>query len=328
MLLSHTPGLSQGGFAGYTHNPPPLSIILQGLHPSNLSQVYLEGLPGQRFQYSGGGFTILQMVLETVLEKSFPTIIQRLVFDPLNMRRSRYVLDPASESNFAGAYATGQTAHVPPYHHFPELAAAGLWTTSSELLLVIRALQSSLEGTNDAFLKREWARLMLTVVQSRMARGWVASASSGVFGHAGSNDPGYHCLLVGWGRIVSQDNLFLDNAEGGGICVMTNSQLGYEVAKKIVHATSYLMGWPEFPAAYATNTGVIPFTATGPIKEGWQDWKGYWGEKWHLLVHAEIRLPPCCKAASGSDIVEQEWRGHFYPSRGGGLGNHVELESN
>ena len=78
------------------------------------------------------------------------------------------------------------------------MAAAGLWTTPRELLLVIRALQSSLKGTNDSFLWQEWARLMLTAVHSKYACGWKAPAGSGVIDHGGSNLPGYRCVLLGW----------------------------------------------------------------------------------------------------------------------------------
>lgn len=290
MLLSHTSGLSQGHFSGYTHNPPHISTILKGVYPSNTPQVHLEAFPGQRFQYSGGGFTVLQMILETAFNKPFPTIMQDLVLDPLNMRRSCYVLDRGTVSNFAGAHVTGQTAHEPAYHLLPELAAAGLWTTPSELLVVIRALQLSLNGTDESFLKQEWARLMLTEIQSQMARGWGTPAGSGVFGHSGANDPGYRCQLIGWADIAGEGKVDLGKAEGCGICVMTNSQLGIEIVGKMIHATSYLMGWPEIPTAGAVDTSVTPFAAPGGVTDGWQQWKGYWGEKWQLLGHESPML--------------------------------------
>ncbi|MCJ1390125.1 hypothetical protein MMC18_002983 [Xylographa bjoerkii] len=285
MLLSHTSGLSVGGFPGYTHDPPPIATILQGLYPSNTAQVRLEGFPGQRFQYSGGGITVVQMILETVLQKSFPSIMQELVFEPLNMSRSCYKL-PDSEDNFARAYATAQTAHDPPYHIFPEMAAAGLWTTPGELLLVVRALQSSLRGTNDSFLKQEWARLMLTSVQHKYARGWKAPASSGVFLHDGSNDPGYRCLLLGWADVAGDGNVELGKADSCGVCIMTNSPQGAEMFIKIAQATGYLMGWPAFPIVLTFDTGTIPLAALGEVREGWKEWVGYWGEKWHIL-HGE-----------------------------------------
>ncbi|MCJ1399096.1 hypothetical protein MMC11_002298 [Xylographa trunciseda] len=285
MLLSHTSGLSIGGFPGYTHDPPPIATILQGLSPSNTAQVHLEGFPGQRFQYSGGGFTVVQMILETVLQKPFPAIIRELVFEPLNMSRSCYKL-PDAERNFAGAYATAHTAHDPPYHIFPEMAAAGLWTTPSELLLVVRALQSSLQGINDGFLRQEWARLMLTEVQSKYARGWKAPEGSGVIKHDGSNNPGYRCLLLGWVDVAGDGKVELGNADGGGVCVMTNTPQGAEVAIKLAQAAGYLLEWPAFPTALHMDTDIVPLWAPGEVSDGWKEWAGYWGDKWHIL-HGE-----------------------------------------
>ncbi|MCJ1383028.1 hypothetical protein MMC17_006141 [Xylographa soralifera] len=282
MLLSHSSGLSIGGFPGYVHDPPPIATILQGLSPSNTAQVHLEGFPGQRFQYSGGGITVVQMILETVLQKSFPSIVQELVFEPLNMSRSCYkLLD--TEHNFATAHATAYTAHDPPYHIFPEMAAAGLWTTPGELLLVIRALQSSLKGANDSFLRQEWARLMLTPVQSKYACGWKAPAASGIISHGGSNDPGYRCLLLGWADVAGDEKVELGKAEGCGVCVMTNSPRGAEVVIKIAQAAGYLMEWPAFPIALGMDTDIIPLVASGEVSEDWKDWAGYWGDKWHIL---------------------------------------------
>ncbi|MCJ1292746.1 hypothetical protein MMC34_004299 [Xylographa carneopallida] len=285
MLLSHTSGLSVGGFPGYARDPPPIATILQGLTPSNTPQVHLESFPGQRFRYSGGGITVVQMILETVLQKPFAAIVQELVFKPLNMSRSCYKLSD-TEENFAAVHDTAHTAHDPPYHIFPESAAAGLWTTPGELLLAIRALQSSLKGTNDSFLKQEWARRMLTTVQWKVACGWMTPIDSGVFNHSGSNEPGYRCVLLGWADIAGDGKVELGKAEGGGICVMTNSPQGAELVIKIIIAAGYLMGWPAFSPALGLAVSFTPLTAPGEVRADWKEWVGYWGDKWHVL-HGE-----------------------------------------
>ncbi|MCJ1286337.1 hypothetical protein MMC26_005682 [Xylographa opegraphella] len=282
MLLSHTSGLSVGGFPGYAHDPPPIATILQGRSPSNTCQVRLEGFPGQRVEYSGGGITVAQMILETVLRKPFAAIVQELVFEPLRMSRSCYKL-PDTERNFAGAYDTADTAHEPPYHIFPELAAAGLWTTPRELLVVIRALQSSLQGANDSFLRQAWARLMLTAVQSKFARGWMAPAGSNVIYHGGSNHPGYRCMLLGWVDVAGEGTAELGKADGCGICVMTNSPQGQQMVIKIAQAAGYLMGWPPIPTALGVDADIVPLVALGEVSDEWKAWAGRWGDKWHIL---------------------------------------------
>ncbi|MCJ1417810.1 hypothetical protein MMC32_004155 [Xylographa parallela] len=285
MLLAHTSGLSVSSFPGYTHDPPSsIATILQGLPPSNTPQVHLERFPGQRFQYSGGGFTVVQLILETVLHKPFPAIIHDLVFAPLHMRRSHYHL-PATERNLAPAHDTAATAHDPPYHTFPELAAAGLWTTPADLLRVIAALQASLAGTTaaDSFLPQATARAMLTAVHSPYAGGWLAPAGSGALSHGGWNDPGYRCLLLGWADIAGDGTTQLGPAARSGICVMTNAPRGLEACAKLALAAGYLLRWPAFPPALALDAAAIPLVAPGAVRAGWEEWVGCWGERWHVL---------------------------------------------
>jgi CubicO group peptidase (beta-lactamase class C family) len=138
--------------------------------------------------YSGGGITVLQLVLETVAGESFPSIVQKFVFEPLGMNRSFYSL-PDNETNIAQAYYTGYTACEDRWRSNPEQAAAGLWTTPSEILKVVRALQESLVGNKEGnFLEKEIAQQMLIEVSDGMALTWYAPKDPGLgFGHPGSN---------------------------------------------------------------------------------------------------------------------------------------------
>ena len=280
MLLSHTSGLSVPGFRGYSASPPQLSTILRGEYPSNSPQVRLEGLPGHEFSYSGGGFTVLELILETVFQKPFPEIMQESLFTPLNMRRSFYVLPPA-EKNFASAYFTAHTPCNPPFHIQPERAAAGLWTTPSDLLRVVSAVHSSLQGSG--FLEPKWAKLMLSEVSSGMARGWRAPRKSGAFTHGGSNDPGYRCLVIGYNTLLGPDNNqdqtdAAKAAQNCGICIMTNSALGTETHNKLVQAIAFLKNWPLAPATL--RAGNVPFASTTTtIDTRWREWAGKWGEQ-------------------------------------------------
>jgi len=201
-LLSHTSGFSVHGVPGYSPtsspSPPPLTKIVSGAHPSHTPQIRLISVPGQAFSYSGGGFTVLQLVLETLTGKSFPDFVSELVFVPLGMDRSCYVLGEG-EKNVASAYWTGFTACEDKWRAHPERAAAGLWTTAGDLLKVVKALQGCLKGQGSAILGKELAVEMLTEVMDGTALGWDAPRVPGtIFGHCGANLPSWRCLVVGW----------------------------------------------------------------------------------------------------------------------------------
>ena len=104
-LMSHTSGLTVQGFLGYDPSEPIPSLheLLAGNAPSNSPRVQLACFPGHGFSYSGGGMTVLQLILEHATRKSFPELMQELVFDPLDMHRSFY-RSPSSKDNFAPAY--------------------------------------------------------------------------------------------------------------------------------------------------------------------------------------------------------------------------------
>ena len=280
MLLSHTSGLSVHGFGGYPSAPAGLPDILRGAYPSNSPHVCLEGLPGHQYSYSGGGFTVLELVLEAVFKKPFPDFMQEFLFTPLGMYRSYFVL-PVSESNFAPAYSTAYTVCKPPFHIQPEQAAAGLWTTPSDILRVVSAIHSSIRGSG--FLEPKWAKLMLSEVNSGKARGWTAPKGEGVFMHGGSNDPGYRCLVLGYSTFLGPSNQdpteSAERAQDCGICIMTNSALGIEAYNKLVLAITFLKKWPSGPMGFGgSDFDYAPFTYDATIDARWKDWVGDWVE--------------------------------------------------
>ena len=152
-LLTHTARLGMGGSDGYQgrERAPVVEWLLSGGFGANNPQVRLKRPPGLKQQFSGGGFTVLQMVLETVFARPMPMILQKLVFEPLSMTHSFYE-PPEEDENYATAFSTGMTsAETGPFHFSPEKAAAGLRTTPTDILKAARAVRKSAQG-NSAFL--------------------------------------------------------------------------------------------------------------------------------------------------------------------------------
>lgn len=289
MLLSHTSGLSQGGFAGYAGDMPSPEAVLSGSPPANTPKVHFLSFPGAQFSYSGGGFTVLQLVLEALTNTPFPQIMQDVVLGPLGMTRSHYGPLALSEKNFAKAHDTAHVVSKAGYHEFTELAAAGLWTTPTDLLKAISAIQTSL-STTSGFLTQATARKMLSQVtetpsMGSIGMGWFTTSS--LFAHAGSNDPGYNTYVCSTHSTTSQEN---DDSKSKhhGIAIMTNSDYGHDVAiQQICSALFYLKGWPRYGSLPSLSDAgdCVPYPAPegAEVDGGWKEWIGKWDGDWEIV---------------------------------------------
>lgn len=294
MLLSHTSGLSQHGFPGYSGKTPHVADILSGNPPSNTPKVRFDSFPGAQFSYSGGGFTVLQVFLEQVLQRPFKDIMYETVLEPLHMTRSTYGDLHPDEANYAKAHLTVSVQANVEYNKFTELAAAGLWTTPTDLLKAITAVQESLLS-DTGFLKLATAKEMLTQVPrdsdlTDMALGWGSDAS--VFGHSGDNDPGYQCYVFGAHGGMGNEDLGTKGARErsmlpprNGLAVMTNSVEGMKQIKKIVGAVFFLKKWPRFQSLVCQfgKADFVPYGVQGETGDEWWKWAGRWEGGWSLV---------------------------------------------
>lgn len=249
-LLSHTANFGVHGCNGYPSSPPTLDQILRGEPPANTAPVRLCGVPGAAYNYSAGGMLVLQKVLEHVSGMTYAGLAEALVFQPLGMTRSAFRTPPPAD-NHSSAHYNGLTPCERPYRYFPELAAAGLWTTPTDMLRAVIALQDSLDpSTKEPFLPLHLAREMLTEVNTGMALTWRAPWQPGIaFGHTGDSEPGWTCMVFGFADLQSLDGQRrpCDLPRRSGICIMTNSKLGAKVYRKLAAAICYIKGWPLVP---------------------------------------------------------------------------------
>jgi CubicO group peptidase (beta-lactamase class C family) len=115
-IVSHTAGLTVHGFAGYLPNAPLPSLvnILEGTPPANSAPVRVKQTPGQQETYSGGGFTILQLLLEEVTGQSFGVLVEGLVLQPIGMKQSTFALPlPPKAMTGRGRWWKGATTCIP-----------------------------------------------------------------------------------------------------------------------------------------------------------------------------------------------------------------------
>jgi CubicO group peptidase (beta-lactamase class C family) len=248
-LLTHTAGVTVHGFPGYAagEQVPTLVQVLNGEKPANTAPIRVDVEPGTIWRYSGGGFVIVQQLLEDVTGKPFPQLMQQMVLGPMGMVHSTYQ-QPLPSGRLAEAATPYDGADKPipgGPHTYPEMAPAGLWTTPSDLAQYALELQKALAGQSKV-LSSSIAEQMMT----RGMGGWGLGIEVGgskefpYFTHGGVND-GYVSNLTAYDR-------------GDGVVVMTNAYPGGLVAEQIVRTVAYDYKWPDFQPAHRTLAKIDP----------------------------------------------------------------------
>lgn len=237
LLMSMTAGATVGGFPGYlpTDTLPTVPQILgydgDGRRtPANTRPVTIDWEPNTKYEYSGGGVTILQQALADVTGVPFSEYLQRAVLEPIGMSSSCFCQPLPSDKDARAARAHGWAVRQDGYigrggakwHVYPELYAAGLWTTPSDLARFMIEVQLALAGRSNRVLTQAMARKMVTPGGiGAYALGFTVGAVSPhrpappgeparFFGHTGGN----------WGFRAN----FEGHLEGGnGFVIMANS---------------------------------------------------------------------------------------------------------
>lgn len=237
-LLSHSAGLTVHGFQGYRSDEPlpTLRQILDGTEPANSPPVVVNILPETSFRYAGGGTTVAQLAVMDHLGRAFPEIMQDLVLGPLGMTHSTYAQPLPDKLHGSAATAHPWKGEAIPgkWHTYPEMAAAGLWTTPSDLCQAGLELQKAIEGTS-SFLPKKIAEEMLTRQMGDVGIGFflVGNGTHTRFGHGGW-DEGF----------VAQATFYRNKAIGA--VVMVNSNEGQPLLMEIERAIAREYGWPEY----------------------------------------------------------------------------------
>lgn len=237
-LMSHTSGADDGfGFPGDDPSAPRPTVvqILDGQKPSNVGPVLFARPPYQAYKYSGGGVTIMQLALTDLTGKPFAEIMRSLVLDPLGMKDSSYEQPlPAERASHASRAHDGEGKSMgAPWHVYAAQAAAGLWTTPSDLARFIIEVQTAVRGPKGSVLSQTSASAMITPVGvgpfavgltiEKRGEGWY-------FTHGGSNW-GFRGDILGHVR------------KGYGVAILTNSDSGTLVINELESRVAAAYNW-------------------------------------------------------------------------------------
>jgi CubicO group peptidase (beta-lactamase class C family) len=221
LILAHRAGLSIHGVPGYDTGDPSARSCREELTHS------LEFLdePGTRFRYSGGGFMVLQVLLEDVTGRSFNALMEEDILRPLGMAASTFEpFRPPYEARMAcGHHEDGAPV---AWRQTPGLAAAWLHTTAPDLARFMIAVYRANRLGETNVIRPRTARMMLTPTGTAEGRYgaltslgfFLADTPAGrVFFHRGSNR-GYRCGM--WMQLRTGDGLVVmtNGANGEALC--------------------------------------------------------------------------------------------------------------
>ena len=240
-LVSHTAGLTVHGFGGYAVGSqlPTVVQVLDGAAPANSDPVRVDVQPGSKWRYSGGGYTVMQLLIADVSGQTFESYMQSQVLDVLGMKSSTYSQDlPASlASRMAAAHSSAGRPIAGKRHIYPEMAAAGLLTTASDLAQYLLYVQSAFAGKPGPILTASLAKELVT----RQNDGPVGlgpfvygDGELARFGHDGV-DEGFDASALAY------------VTKGKGIVIMANANFAQSLFTEITASVARAYDWPEFP---------------------------------------------------------------------------------
>jgi CubicO group peptidase (beta-lactamase class C family) len=237
-ILSHTAGLTVHGFPGYAASAPAATLVqvLDGTSPANTAAIRVDTFPGSIWRYSGGGYTVMQQMIVDLTHRPFPDFMRETVLEPFGMRSSTYEqpLPPEKAALTATGHYEDRSLVKGRWHVYPEMAAAGLWTTPSDLARFAIGIQRTLAGGSHAVMSAAMARQMVTDQMNGDGLGVFLQngGRSLFFGHNG-RDEGFDALMTA-------------SAETGqGLVLMINANDDSRLAQRIQQFIARKYHWPD-----------------------------------------------------------------------------------
>jgi len=220
-LLSHTAGTSQGGFEDYYEGDSIPTIVesLQGkLLPRSKKTIEFLFKPGTNWEYSGGGYVIIQCALEDHFKKPLAQIVKETLLDPLQLQNST-MLQPNEKdflSNIAKVHNSKGEIIRTGIPITPQVAPSGLWSTPTDLALIAIEMQKALLGKGNKIISTAVAKKVTDIATMNGPRGWSYGWQRSLgygnlewFSHDGSN--------TGTGG-----DLLATMKDGNGIAILAN----------------------------------------------------------------------------------------------------------
>ena len=238
-LLSHTAGVNISGYRGYPAGRPlpTLLQVLRGEEPANSKPVRVVQTPGESFKYSGGGYVVLQQILEDVTGRPLAALTKELIFDKLGMVNSAF------ESRLPDVFLPPASTSAPSEKRRSPPRQSGLLTPNrgpGRFMEHVnrfgppdqRGIKIPEKRGPTLVLSAEMTRRMLVPQMDIGGLGFNIVIQDGLtrFGHAGWNE-GFHSLLLGCPET------------GQGVVFMCNGENGKNLRREVARGLAEVVKW-------------------------------------------------------------------------------------
>lgn len=227
-ILNHTAGLSTPYYVGSLSQDSTSIIDSLSGKSANFSKVMLKFPPGKSFRYSGGGYSILQLLVEESTGKLFDKFMYEELFSPLNLQRTSFSYPKNSQLNICKSY--GVFGEPLPERHFTEQAAAGFYSSIEDMAsFVSYSLKTYHNNVQNGVLKQSSMKKMIDVRETSYGLGYdvefLNKATTCVY-HFGAN-PGWRA------------GMFMLPNQKKGLVILTNSENGTDLIQDIASCWIY-----------------------------------------------------------------------------------------
>jgi CubicO group peptidase (beta-lactamase class C family) len=187
-LLTHTSGATDhNGYMGFEPQTPlrqTLNLNMEILDGKTFSKpVQFTEKPNKQFIYSGAGYQVIQQVLEEITGRRLHQLMQKYIFTPLGMKNSTGKLLYTGKHNYKIADMKEQ------YRMYPETAAAGVWMSPNDLMILLIDLMNGINNDKSKILSRDTIKKITTGQICKLKEQWGLGmhAQPGMFSHGGMN---------------------------------------------------------------------------------------------------------------------------------------------
>jgi CubicO group peptidase (beta-lactamase class C family) len=246
-ILSHSAGLGARGYGGYERGAelPTLRQTLDGAPPARPKPVLVEYPPGSDWRYSGGGYLVAQLLMTEATGRPFPDLMHDLVLAPIGMNNSSFE-QPRTGANVASGHNANGEMTPGGWHLYPELAAAGLWSTAPDLAALAAAVMRA--SRSGGVIEASTAAEMLEAEIGPRSLGFVVGGEGRArhFGHDGTNE-GYNAMLIAYPETCQ------------GAALMANSDNAKPLMSEILRAVADAYHWPDpMPSTEQEAVAITP----------------------------------------------------------------------
>lgn len=276
-ILDHSSGLTGGGYQGYEQGQaiPTALQVFTAVAPATNDATTVESKPGTEVHYSGAGYTLAEIALSDTFEQPFEHIMDAWVLSAVGMHESSFALSYPQQDGIQIALGHDTHGNTIPggWRIHPEQAAAGLWSTPSDLAKLAIEVSKAYQGKSTLLSKAAARKMLAPLMPEQDLSDQFGGQPAMTFIIAGEGE--HFVFQHGGGNMGYRSFLLMYPETGNGAVFMTNSDAGYSVGLEMMRAASFVYHWPDFKGKYferrlvnqkeqALFIGVYPFDA------GWQ----------------------------------------------------------